>query len=389
MKKLFSDIFSSLKSLYMPAAVVLLVYPALLILFAFLYVKQFSFGLFEAMLMVSTYYIINISVGVGLHRYWSHAAFSLNRVVQFILLILASASLQGPVLMWASDHAMHHMYTDSPKDPHSPNKFNGGIKGFLWAHIGWMLFRSPNKEMDRGTLKRLGRDPMLLFQFKHYWTLAILTNTLIPALIGFAITRSWIGALAAFIFMGLGRAIQQHGTFCVNSMTHYFGRRLYEKGGSAGDIFWMAPFLLGENWHSFHHAFPSDYRNGVELHHFDVHKWIIWLLEKVGLAWDVKRTSEVRIMTQRRMVISDAFKGASMRWSDVRAYLLKADASTKGKLAGYLSKYDDSISSLSAEIGKILNSDQLSKKLLHQASTMLEAFEKKMREVENMFGRCA
>ena len=36
-------------------------------------------------------------------------------------------------------HRMHHVYSDTEKDPHSPLKFQNGILGFLWSHIGWML----------------------------------------------------------------------------------------------------------------------------------------------------------------------------------------------------------------------------------------------------------
>lgn len=60
--------------------------------------------------------------------------------------------------------------------------------------------------------------------------------------------------------------------------------------------------LLGENWHNFHHAFASDYRNGHKWYQFDVHKWIIALMEKVGLATDLVVTSDVRIKSMMEEV---------------------------------------------------------------------------------------
>lgn len=388
MRAFFSRALSVVRSLHLPPTFVLIVYPVILSVLAYFYACRFGIGMFEILLAVCTYYVINITVGVGMHRYWSHNAFSLNRAVQFILMVLSSATLQGPILMWASNHAKHHMYTDTPRDPHSPMKFNGGIKGFLWAHIGWMLFKTP-RDMDKGTMKRLGRDPMLQFQFKHYWWLAVLTNTLIPLAVGFLLRPSLCGAAAGFIFMGLGRAVQQHGTFCVNSVTHYFGERRYELGGSAGDIFWMAPFLLGENWHSFHHAFPSDYRNGVELYHFDVHKWIIWLLERFGLASDVKRTSELRIIAQRKLVLSNAFHGINKRLSDIKASVVNLGLCKSDKLQSYLHRYDSILSALSSEISKVLCSEHISKRVIREASSLLAMFEKTIRKLERAAGVCS
>jgi stearoyl-CoA desaturase (delta-9 desaturase) len=75
------------------------------------------------------------------------------------------------------------------------------------------------------------------------------------------------------------------------------GSKKYYKG-TAGDNWWLAPLLLGENWHNFHHAFPSDYRNGPKWYQFDVHKWIIFGMSKVGLAWDLDRTPEIRVQAK-------------------------------------------------------------------------------------------
>lgn len=103
-------------------------------------------------------------------------------------------------------------------------------------------------------------------------------NTIMPALVGYL--------------------IEQHATFSVNSLCHFVGSKKYYKG-TTGDIWWMALFLLGENWHNFHHAFPLDYRNGVKWYYFDVHKWIINVMSKLGLAWNLEVTPEIRIQAKK------------------------------------------------------------------------------------------
>lgn len=276
---------------------VLIIYPIILSCLVVKYYASYKIGLFEISLFIAGYYGSNIAVGVGLHRLWSHHAFKTNKVVEFILVMMSAATFQGPVLSWASNHYKHHTYTDKDQDPHSPLKFENRILGFLWSHIGWMIIDGSYKSIERVTMVKLGKNKLLRWQLKHYWQISLFMNTIVPALIGYLIGGTIISAYAGFLFIGMGRALQQHATFCVNSLCHFVGSKKYYKG-TAGDIWWMALFLLGENWHNFHHAFPSDYRNGAKWYHFDVHKWIIYVMSKLGLAWNLEVTPEVRIQAK-------------------------------------------------------------------------------------------
>lgn len=284
--------------------IVLIAYPIILITLGVKYGMNTGIGWFEAILFIAGYYGSNIAVGVGLHRLWAHNAFKTNKVVEVILAFLTAGTLQGPALAWASDHYKHHTFTDKENDPHSPSKFENKILGFLWAHIGWMLFSdSRYKYIDRVTIVKLGKNKVLTWQLKNYWFLAILMNAVVPALIGYIAGGTLMHAYAGFLFIGLGRAFQQQMTFCVNSLCHFTGTKDYYKG-TAGDIWWMAIFLLGENWHNFHHAFPSDYRNGARWYQFDVHKWIIYLMSKLGLAWELDRTAPVRVQAKMNETVN-------------------------------------------------------------------------------------
>ncbi|MDD9335577.1 MAG: fatty acid desaturase [Rickettsiaceae bacterium] len=276
---------------------VLIIYPIILSYLGIKYYASHKIGVFEISLFIAGYYGSNIAVGVGLHRLWSHHAFKTNKMVEFILVMMSAGTLQGPVLSWASNHFKHHAYTDKDQDPHSPLKFENRILGFLWSHIGWMIIDGSYKSIDRITMVKLGRNKLLRWQLKYYWQIAAFMNIVFPALIGYLIGGTIISAYAGFLFIGIGRALQQHATFCVNSLCHFVGSKQYYKG-TAGDIWWMALFLLGENWHNFHHAFPSDYRNGAKWYHFDVHKWIIYVMSKLGLAWNLEVTSKIRIQAK-------------------------------------------------------------------------------------------
>lgn len=274
---------------------VLVVYPLALLTLGIWYGMECGISTFEVLLFVAGYYGANISVGLGLHRLWSHNAYKTNKVVEFILAMLSAGTLQGPALVWASDHHKHHAFTDGEEDPHSPLRYKSKIKGFLWSHIGWMIYgEGPSKVLTRVTMLKLGNNPILRWQMKYYWQIATFMNAILPPIVGFIFMPTLQGALAGYIFIGIARALQQQMTFCVNSLCHFVGSTTYYNG-TARDIWWMFVFLLGENWHNFHHAFANDYRNGVKWYQFDVHKWLIALLEKLGLATELVRTSDVRI----------------------------------------------------------------------------------------------
>jgi stearoyl-CoA desaturase (delta-9 desaturase) len=50
---------------------------------------------------------------------------------------------------------------------------------------------------------------------------------------------------------------------------------------------------MGESWHSNHHAFPASARHGLYPGQIDLGYIFITLLERVGLAWNVKLPSSL------------------------------------------------------------------------------------------------
>lgn len=300
------NFLSTFKKLDWIVVSVLIFLPILLINAAIWYAKKYSITWREITLLVTTFYLLTITVGVAIHRLWSHAAFKMHKSLEFVFMLLSAATFQGSVIGWASDHEKHHSNTDTDKDPHTPLKFKNRFLGFLWSHIGWMMLGG-KKEITKNTMARLGKNKLLVWQFKNYWQLAVFMNTIVPFGVGYLTVGGMQGGWAGLIFMGLGRALQQQVTFLINSINHFIGTKQYS-GGSAGDIWWLFVILLGENWHNFHHAFSNDYRNGVKWYHVDAHKWIIFLLSKVGLTWDLVCTPEARIQAKIRYESSDLLK---------------------------------------------------------------------------------
>ncbi|MDP4709444.1 MAG: fatty acid desaturase [Rickettsiaceae bacterium] len=391
------------KKLDFPAVIALIFLPLTLIVLGILYLIDYQLGWLEILLFISGYYISNITVGIGLHRLWSHDTYKTNKYVEFILAVLAAGTLQGPALSWASNHFKHHTFTDTEKDPHTPLKYENRIKGFFWSHMGWMLAGNGSyKSIDRITMVKLGKNKILRWQLKHYWVLAISMNTIIPAIVGYILGGTMLTAYAGFLFIGLGRALQQQITFFVNSLCHFVGEQPYTKGTS-GDVWWLAVLLLGENWHNFHHAFPSDYRNGAKWYQTDVHKWIIYLMSKCGLAWDLKRTAKVRVdakisqtVDQINTLRKEKLEAMQLKvdelvrlYQEKRVELEASSLEMKSQMYKSFANIQDNLNSLGSQLNVHLrNFDNSSDKIIKIISKKVKKVELSMQkiyqEIENL-----
>lgn len=231
-----------------------------------------------------------VSTTGGYHRLFAHRTYRASSPVRLFYLLFGAASFQGPALRWASDHRLHHARTDQEADPHNIRK------GFWWAHMGWLFYRTPT---DLTRSEDLLEDPLVRFQERFYLPLGTLFGFALPALIASA----WGDPLGGLLLGGFLRLlVQYHATFAINSVAHTIGRRPYSTQTSARDSGLTAILTLGEGYHNYHHQFPGDYRNGVLARHFDPTKWWVWALSKAGLAWDLKRAPEEAIRQAREKV---------------------------------------------------------------------------------------
>ncbi len=250
-----------------------------------------------------------------------------------------------------------------------------------------MLFAEPLKQLDRVTLVKLGRNKLLKWQLKYYWELVFFMSLVVPAIIGYLVGGTLFWAYTGFLFIALGRALQQQATFCVNSLCHYVGKRKYQNG-TAGDIWWMALFLLGENWHNFHHAFPSDYRNGHKWYHFDVHKWIIYALYKLGFAWDLDVTPEVRIAAKVKetseSVVNDRKEKLTMlqqKANELREHLAKKFSELESSSSGLKNQVQKSFIDMHASLTRLVEQIQVAYE--HPSAMIVDRASEKLKVAED------
>lgn len=220
------------------------------------------------------------------HRYFSHQAFRMGRLAQFLFAALgASAAQRGP-LWWASHHRHHHVHADQPEDSHSALHH-----GFAWSHLGWFMTRD-NFAPRTALVTGFARFPEL--RFLDRW------DALVPALL--VATLYGAGTLAAHCGPGLGTNGAQlvvwgfcvstvalyHATFSINSLAHRYGSRRYATHDASRNNPWLALLTFGEGWHNNHHHYPAAARQGFYWWEIDLTYYGLRLLALLGVVRDLK-----------------------------------------------------------------------------------------------------
>ncbi len=249
-------------------------------------------------LFIAFYSLTGIGITVGYHRLFTHRSFHAVKPVRVALAALGSMAVEGSVIDWSATHRRHHAYADQYGDPHSPHlATSAGIKGViagLWhAHMGWLgsAVASDNNEWTPD----LVADSAVARVHRAFPWLTVATF-LLPPMIGFAVTRTWQGALSAFLWGSLVRIfLLHHVTWSINSICHFYGKEAYRARDESKNVWPLSVISFGESWHNNHHAFPWSARLGLKKWELDPGWYTIKLLKAARLI------SRVKVPTREQM----------------------------------------------------------------------------------------
>jgi stearoyl-CoA desaturase (delta-9 desaturase) len=230
------------------------------------------------------YTACGLGVTVGFHRMLTHRSFEAHPVVRFLLLAFGTMSVETGPVAWAAMHLKHHAHSDEPGDPHSP------LDGFIHSHFGWMFQGRVINAADHGPW--LLRDPMVMF-FERTFAFWVVLGFVVPFLLGGWTGMLWGGFVRVFF--------THHVTWSVNSVCHTFGNRAFATKDRSRNCWPVGLLAFGEGWHNNHHAFPNSAEHGLTRWQFDFSAMVIAALERVGLAWNVRRVSP-ELMARKALV---------------------------------------------------------------------------------------
>jgi stearoyl-CoA desaturase (delta-9 desaturase) len=257
-------------------------------------------GAHDLVLLGVMYLVTGFGVTVGFHRMLTHRSFRTSKPVEYLFAVAGSMAVQGPVINWVADHRKHHAHTDEEGDPHSPHVGRGAglvgaVRGLLHAHVGWLVSDHGKAERSRYARDLTEDSGMRAINRSFLWIVGL--GLLLPAVAGFVITGRVTGALTGLLWGGLVRIfLLHHVTWSINSICHFFGRRRFDVEDRSTNVWWLALPSFGEAWHHNHHTFPRSAQHGLSKVEstLDPSAWLIGVMEKLGLVWDVVRITPER-----------------------------------------------------------------------------------------------
>ena len=188
-----------------------------------------GFDATEITVAIICFIYCGMSITAGYHRLWSHKTYQAHWSLRILYALGGAFALQNSALHWSSDHRIHHKHVDKNHvDPYSAKM------GFWHSHIGWMIRDyQPERYSNYENVRDLQKDPIVVWQHKHYLLLTVLMNIGVPLLFGF-----WHGdVISSLLLVGFLRLVlSHHTTFFINSLAHIWGKQTYTEKNTARDI---------------------------------------------------------------------------------------------------------------------------------------------------------
>lgn len=305
-------------------------------------------------------YLTGLSITAGYHRLFAHRSYRAHPVVEGIILFFGAMAGQSSALRWAYDHRLHHAHVDTDEDPYSIKK------GFWYAHYLWILEKP--RPIESRVVPDLMKNKLVMFQERHIGKLMLSSNILVYLVLG-PLLNDYAGVF--FLACWTRLFALHHFTWFINSLAHTWGEKPFSQEQSAVDNYILSMLTFGEGYHNYHHTFANDYRNGIRWYHFDPTKWLIWTLNKLGLASDLKRMSPYAI--KKKMVIEH---------KNLLIEQIKAFWQGKTELEMQVNEMSDRLVSKIAEFNQLNEQYQQLKKMENQAQHMLESLRNEIKKLK-------
>ncbi|NP_001072045.1 acyl-CoA desaturase [Takifugu rubripes] len=240
------------------------------------------------------FFISALGITAGAHRLWSHRTYKASLPLRIFLGVANSMAFQNDIFEWARDHRVHHKYSETDADPHN------AVRGFFFAHIGWLLVRKHPDVIEKGrklNVSDLLADEVVQFQRRYYKQSVLLACFLIPTFVPWYMWGEslWV---AYFIPAVLRYTLVLNATWLVNSAAHMWGNRPYDNTINPRENKYVAFSLTGEGFHNYHHSFPYDYATSEFGCKLNLTTCFIDLMCYLGLATDRKMVSREVILAR-------------------------------------------------------------------------------------------
>ncbi len=198
-------------------------------------------------------YALNVfTITIGYHRSLAHTAVKLHPRLRRLLIVGGNWITGLDPKAWSVMHRMHHAYSDTPEDPHSP--VNVGITGILLEQL--RSYKRTIVGLVREEPRFMEHTDGLDFELSwlnrsKLWWLPYALHGLVAGLI--ALSGAWL--LGAAYFLGMMSHPTQGGM--VNAFGHAVGGRNFDLDDDSRNNTIVAWLVAGEGLQNNHHAYPD------------------------------------------------------------------------------------------------------------------------------------
>ncbi|MBJ2174421.1 acyl-CoA desaturase [Aureibaculum sp. A20] len=215
-----------------------------------------------------------------LHRYAAHQVFTMSKTMEritFILTWIFQGSSYLSAYGYGIMHRIHHAYTDTEKDPHSPS-YDANLFAMMWKTK--TIYQDINKELipieerfTKNVPQWKGFDNFASSRFSRVLWLVLYTLFFV-----FFTTALWQWLLLPVAFL----MAPIHGVI-INWFGHIYGYVNFKMKNTSKNLFRFDFLMMGEGYHNNHHKYASRANFGVKWYEVDVTYLIIKLLNFVGI----------------------------------------------------------------------------------------------------------
>lgn len=225
-----------------------------------------------------------------LHRYSAHAMFTMNKFWErfffFFTYVTQGSSYLSP-RAYAILHRMHHAYSDTEKDPHSPH-FYKNVFSMMWRtkeiyHSVLTHETKPEARFDYG-VPQWG----LIEKIGSNWISRVLWGTVyVLVYIYFVSPDQWYLFLLLPIHFLMGPV---HGAI-VNWSGHMYGYQNFDNHDKSRNTLILDFLMMGELFQNNHHKLPKRANFAAKWFEFDPTYPIMKMLHWVGIIKIKPRTA--------------------------------------------------------------------------------------------------
>jgi stearoyl-CoA desaturase (delta-9 desaturase) len=200
------------------------------------------------------------------HRYAAHGSFSMSKFWErffYVVAYITQGSSYVSPRAYAIMHRMHHAYTDTDKDPHSP-KYASNIFKNMW-HA-----RQVSSNIYNGKIEA---EPRFLKNLPDWPLLDKLGNSILSRLGWIALYILFYVQFAPsawfFLLLPIHILMVPVQGVIINWFAHKYGSINFKMKNTSTNLFKVDLLMMGEAYHNNHHKNPSATNFGFRWHELD------------------------------------------------------------------------------------------------------------------------